>query len=403
MERSVAKGGRLYQDFVDEMEALRSETFCRELAFEWDSIVWSYGLKLTKPCFALSQAASPLGSWDSQTRTITLSREALERLTWDSVMGLLKHEIAHQYVDEVHGGHGGEPHGEAFRLACDRLGLLPPFRKAHLGLDDVWEQARRRQSWPERLERRMKRLEALAEAGRGNCHEAGVAEAMLAKLRHEFSIYLQDDQARDRDHDFFSATVDLKKRRSARHHAAAAGLVARHFAVEVIFASGFNVQLLERTKTVVFLGRRDHVEMAHFAFSFILAESERAWRDARAQGDWAAGDGQSFRLGFVMGFDESMKKPQVVPEDLASPQATVSEQSREQSRALTKTSESRLLARFVATQFPRLSSSRGRSGCARSPALSAGRDRGRAAVLPRPLQHDGPRTVVRSLTAARET
>ena len=386
MQQSVGSAAdelvsELYSGFLEEMTALRAEAYCRELALEWDNISWSYGLKLIKPCFALTSGVRDLGAWDPTTRTISLSHEAIERLSWDSVLGLLKHEMAHQFVDESLGGHGCEPHGKTFAEACDRLGLNFPFRRAHLQLDDLWERGQRAASLPDRLRRRMERLEALAE--RGACHEAGVAQDLLKKLRNEFAEHLVNDGLSPESKGYTTQTIDLKRRRASRHHAAAAGLIARHFGVEVIFSSCFDVGRLERSKTLVVLGRHDRVEMAVFAFQFVVAEADRAWRSARSRGELEGRDVQSFRLGVVVGFDESLSDGARSSGD---PEG--SEGGDGDCAALVRSSgERRALARFVATQFPRISSSTWGNGRERSQAMRAGKDAGRALSMPKPLQH----------------
>jgi hypothetical protein len=383
----IAVMGPFLDDILGEFEVLRGEAYCRELATEWDNIVWSYGLKLSKPCFQLLNSASPLGLWDPEVRTLSLSRQAVERLSWDSVVGLLKHEMAHQLVDEVFGGHGDQAHGAVFQVACDRLGLLRPFRRAALSLDDLWEERCRSGGLPDRLRRRMERLEAMVE--RGQRHESGVAENLLAKLRQEFAEHLSEDARSGRFADFATQTVDFKKKRCARHHMAAAGLIARAYGVEVIFSSAFNVTLLERTRTLVILGRHDRVEMAVFTLHFVLAEAERAWNQARRDRGLDGRDGPSFKLGVVLGFDESLRHINASREPQEPPQKQGAvEVALQQTKAETKA-----LRQFVSTQFPRLVSSSWSSSSGRSHAVHAGKEVGRSIPMPKPLERSSASSV----------
>ena len=56
---------------------------------------------LQSPVFVLSDHATRLGQWHQATRTLEISRRLVLERTWPEVMGVLEHEMAHQFVDEV--------------------------------------------------------------------------------------------------------------------------------------------------------------------------------------------------------------------------------------------------------------------------------------------------------------
>src|SRR5262245_34351803 len=82
-----------------------------------------FGERLACPSFALSDAKGRLGQWLSSSRTIELSRELLIDLSWGTLVEVLKHEMAHQYVDEVLGVRDEAAHGPAFRRVCSERGI----------------------------------------------------------------------------------------------------------------------------------------------------------------------------------------------------------------------------------------------------------------------------------------
>ncbi|MEP6655570.1 MAG: hypothetical protein ABJA82_19545, partial [Myxococcales bacterium] len=59
--------------------------------------------RLRRPVFALSDTARRLGAWVGQTRTLSISKRLILDCPWTVVREVLKHEIAHQFVEEALG------------------------------------------------------------------------------------------------------------------------------------------------------------------------------------------------------------------------------------------------------------------------------------------------------------
>ena len=96
----------------------------RELraVFDWENDA-RFRKRLIAPVIALSDSTTRLGQWLHGTRTLELSRTLLVERTWSEVQGVLLHEMAHQYVDEVLGVHDETAHGETFRQICTERGI----------------------------------------------------------------------------------------------------------------------------------------------------------------------------------------------------------------------------------------------------------------------------------------
>src|SRR5690606_15648271 len=56
--------------------------------------------------------------WRGDVKTLELSRRLILGFGWDAVVEVLKHEMAHQYVDEVLMLTDETAHGPAFRRVC---------------------------------------------------------------------------------------------------------------------------------------------------------------------------------------------------------------------------------------------------------------------------------------------
>lgn len=69
-------------------------------------------------------AGSHLADWNLKTRTIRVSLRLLTKYEWKAVEFVLRHEIAHQIVDEFLDMRTfGHVHGEAFKKACTMVGI----------------------------------------------------------------------------------------------------------------------------------------------------------------------------------------------------------------------------------------------------------------------------------------
>ena len=118
MTASEAQGSR------GALSAWLETLLVRELAAEWDQINWAlFGEAMHRPIFELADTTALLGSWRAKERTIAISREAATTRPWAETIETIKHEAAHQYVDEVLGG-DATPHGPRFREVCHARALL---------------------------------------------------------------------------------------------------------------------------------------------------------------------------------------------------------------------------------------------------------------------------------------
>ena len=195
----------------------------RRLARDWSCFnYWYLGSKLRRPALEVEEVESRWGRWDPATRTISISARHLLEAPWDTVLETLKHEMAHQYVDEVLRLDGALPHGEAFRRASKMLaidsaiGAVAPGSAPAEGEDAA------------RL-RKIRRLLALAESP--NVHEA---EAALAKANELLLKYNIDLAASEHERAYCHRTVGSPTNRRSKYVMILAGLLAEHFFVETI-------------------------------------------------------------------------------------------------------------------------------------------------------------------------
>ena len=98
------------------------DSWNRKLYLWWDHYNRDYlGGALERPRIAVGEGTTRLGQWDGERRILTISAAHIERDAWLSVMETLRHEMAHQFAQEVLDAADSAPHGSAFRHACSRL------------------------------------------------------------------------------------------------------------------------------------------------------------------------------------------------------------------------------------------------------------------------------------------
>src|SRR5262245_29317158 len=96
----------------------------RELRATYQDINATYFRRALQPAaIELSDAASWLGRWNREVRSIELSRPLVLEKPWGKVVEVLKHEMAHQYVHEVLGQTSETAHGPAFQDVCRAVGI----------------------------------------------------------------------------------------------------------------------------------------------------------------------------------------------------------------------------------------------------------------------------------------
>src|SRR5687768_14392102 len=94
------------------------------LAWERANLEWFKGT-LRRPVLEIADLKGQLGRWVSEHRTIQIARKLLIEHAWGVVIEVLKHEMAHQFVDEALGLRNETAHGPAFRQVCAERGIDP--------------------------------------------------------------------------------------------------------------------------------------------------------------------------------------------------------------------------------------------------------------------------------------
>ena len=270
------------------------------------------------------------------------------------VLEVLRHEMAHQYVDEVLGVRDETAHGPQFRRVCRDRAI--DARAAGTPQDVGSEKT------PAIL-RKIHALLALADSP--NRHEAESAMRTAHKLMRRYNVDAAPGHYGFRQ-------LGNPSGRVPGHHRILAGILGEHFFVQPIWVFAWDPQRSARGRVLEICGRSENLEIASHVHGFVLETAERMWRAHRSDTGLSGNrHRRTFLQGVMVGFHEQLQS-----------QAKACEES-----GLVWVGDADLVD-YVARRHPRQISGRGRSA-ASSPAYAAGKRAGRKLVLRRPVSGGG--------------
>lgn len=286
----------MHTDEVDALSAELEAACVRALLADWEGLNWShFGKALSLPVILLDDTDQRLGCWSAVDRSLRISRRLVLEQPWGVVVEVLKHEMAHQYVEEVLRARGETAHGEAFRHTCARLGIDGraagmPGASAAMGEADG------------RVLGRVAKLLALASSQ--NLHEAELAmrEAQRLMLAHNLETVRS---GASRAYGF--RHLGEPTGRLQLHDRVLASILSTHFFVQGIWITVYRPRLGTRGTVLEVCGTEENLSLAEYVHGFLLQTAERLWRQhKRASGIRSDRDRRSFLAGVMRGFRDKL-------------------------------------------------------------------------------------------------
>jgi hypothetical protein len=252
-----------------------------------------FRFRLRPPALELVSSAERLGRWVPAHRTIELSRELLSDHGWGVLEEVLKHEMAHQYVDEVLLLRGEAAHGPTFRQVCEERGI--DARAVGAPVSGVAAQ-------PSPLLDRIAKLLALAESPNEHEAQAAMSAAQRLMLKHNIEAAVTGVQAALCFRHLGKATG-----RVSEHERRLAMILDEHFFVQVIWVPVWRVTEGKRGSVLEVCGTRDNVELAAYVYDFLMYTADALYRDDRKRRrDRSHGERRKFLAGVMSGFHERL-------------------------------------------------------------------------------------------------
>ncbi len=309
------------------------------------------------PSLCLDDSARRLGCWKREERTLSLATRLVRDHSWTVVLEVLRHEMAHQYVDEVLGVHDETAHGPTFRAVCEAR-AIDGRAAGTLEVDDAHAA----------VMRRVTALLALADSD--NEHEATAAMNAAHRLMRKHNVAIADGTHAPPRYRFVQ--LGEVRGRTPAHEKILAGILGQHFFVQPIWVVAYAPETERRGRVLEVCGRTENLQMAAHAHEFLLETCERVWaRHKRENGIRSNKDRRRFFSGVMIGFNERLSAVAVEAEETG----------------LVWIGDADLDA-WTARRHPHLRRGR-RTRMSVDGAWHAGRAQGRKVVLRRPISKKG--------------
>lgn len=337
----------------------------REIAREYAEINRGYfGNQLAPLPLMLSESTSLLGCYKSDPRRLELARRLVMEQPWGSVVEVLKHEMAHQFVIEVLRISDEPSHGPAFQSTCERLGIDADAT----GLPKESGERPQRAAILDRI----RKLLALADSPNQNEAEAAMRMAHRLMLKYNLEQPPEGDSTREYGWKHLGRATG----RISEHESLLAALLGQFFFVQPIWVSVFRVEDQKRVSVLEITGRYENLAMADYVYGFLQHAAESLWREhKRKHGIARNAERRAFLAGVIRGFAEKLKR----------------ERKTEEATGLVWVSDPRG-ERYFQRRHPRVRTTRYGSS-ADSAAGSHGRAAGRDLILSRPISKGSSKAV----------
>lgn len=283
-------------------EAVR-QAWLEQLIREFKGISWNYQVQLRTPIFELSAGQKQLGCWLPEQRILRISEHLIVSSSWDVVLMVLKHEMAHQVCSEYFGlPHEG--HGKAFQKACQMLGVPAPYNRATGDLPEILAEPSGCEQTEEgrKIIQRVNKLLRLASSD--NEHEAALAMERATELlyRHNLAMANLDERS-----DCVRLLIQTGKKQIPTWRKNICCILMDYFFVEVVFSSFYDAQRQDSYKALVLLGRAENVPVAEHCYHFLEQQLAVLWEKNRHrfQGNTRTAK-NSYYLGLLDGFTQKL-------------------------------------------------------------------------------------------------
>jgi hypothetical protein len=248
---------------------------------------------LRTPAFELSAAEGRFGRWVGEARTLELRRALLVQHGWGIVVEVLKHEMAHQYVDEVLGVEDEGAHGPTFRRVCVERGIDP--RAAGVPRTEA--------DGDQHLLERVAKLLALAESPNEHEAQAAMSAAQRLMLKYNLEAVLEGGA---RSYDF--KHLGVPSGRIGESQRLLAAILSDHFFVEVIWVPVWRPLDGKRGSVLEVCGSPANLELAEYVHAFVNHTGERLFQELRsARPSVRARDRERFLAGLMAGFRDKLE------------------------------------------------------------------------------------------------
>jgi hypothetical protein len=252
--------------------------------------------RLRRPTLEFTDTTARLGRWMREWRRLDLSRALLLNHGWGVLVEVLKHEMAHQYTDEVMGALDEGAHGPTFRRVCEERG----FDARAVGIPEVSP------SHHAPILDRVAKLLALAESSNEHEAQAAMNAAQRLMLKHNLEeISVGRAEALNYRH------LGAPTGRVSEAERILANILSEHFFVDAIWVPVWRPTEGKRGSVLEICGRLENLEMSEYVYSFLMQTAARLWSEhKKSLGIRQNRDRRAYVAGVMAGFRQELKEQQ---------------------------------------------------------------------------------------------
>ena len=280
------------------------------LSCEWFEALWvltSEHKRMFKiPSFSLQDMKNCLGLWNFNKREICLSRDFVLNHPWDAVCDVLRHEMAHQFADEIFYAHhyNESPHGVSFKQACILLRANPKASGTYKTLHEyIMEET---VSKEDKIILKIKKLMALSESK--NSHEAQAAMAKAHKLIAKYNIDLIE---KNEKREYVSIFIGKPTLRQRRDQYSLSNLLFNYYFVKGLWMTAYVLEKNKIGRVLEISGTKRNVLMASYVHDFVQNYINVKWSIYNKDRKLTWHKKVDFSVGIIDGFATKLKNQEL--------------------------------------------------------------------------------------------
>lgn len=315
------------------------------------------------------------GKWNPQLRTISIATLLIETYPWHDVIGVLRHEMAHQYIDEQLKHPQKGSHGELFKKACEKIGVPSFYISAtvHLQQNTLdWRQTAA-SSQEEALIEKVRKLLNLAQST--NQNEAALAMKRVQEIYARYN--LQKWESGESPPYFYHHFIRPGRRRLHTFEQKIMSILVNHYFIEVIVESEFDLASETYHRVIELIGSKENVLMAEYVYEYLhrvsLELTSQKKKDSSIR--LSSKSINDFRMGLLVGFDDKLNT------------SKIEQKSGEIEKSILLFKKDPYLKSYISKIHPRLVNVSSKSSLRDHRFFEQGRAEGRKLNIQRPMEN----------------
>lgn len=245
----------------------------RELSRHWKINVHSFKWEssgIQAPVFKIADVDSYYGQWSTVSREMCFSLNLVTNRSWNEVLEVLKHEMAHQYVHEILGVHTETAHGPTFQAVCKQYKIDPTARGE---LDSS------KTTTTNHIVERIQHLLKLADNAGTTDAEREAAATAAHNMMLKYNIELA---AKNEEQWYTVRYLGGITGRIQRYMQEVASLLVKYYFVEVIWMTAQDPRTKKKGHELECCGRIENVDVAEYLYEYLCRSAVESWEKKMA-------------------------------------------------------------------------------------------------------------------------